>query len=135
MPVPTTKRPSKVKYLERAYQVNEMVAIRTDPAECSDCGWTGHAHQTAEIGHCALDPGDPSPVGRCPKCDCLAYLHRKKDKTITRAGEMLELLRQAVTYENKAFGEDEDISGADLVEWFAEWRELAITIIEEVDHV
>lgn len=44
------------------------------PACCGDCGWIGVAVDTAEIGECALNPGDPSPVGRCPECDSIAYV-------------------------------------------------------------
>lgn len=32
------------------------------------------------------------------------------------------LLDEAVNFEAEAFDEDQEISGADLVEWFAEWR-------------
>ena len=32
------------------------------------------------------------------------------------------LIREAVNYEAKAFDADEGVNGADLVEWFAQWR-------------
>lgn len=51
--------------------------IYVDPeavAECGDCTWLGRARQLEPIGGCALSPGDPSPAGRCPVCDMLAYL-------------------------------------------------------------
>jgi hypothetical protein len=43
-------------------------------ANCDSCGWQGVASELADIGHCSLTPGDPSPAGRCPECDALAYL-------------------------------------------------------------
>jgi hypothetical protein len=44
-------------------------------AHCTcGCGWTGSAEDVANIQSCALTPGDPSPVGRCPDCDALVYL-------------------------------------------------------------
>ena len=46
-------------------------------AHCTcGCGWTGTAEKVANIKSCALTPGDPSPVGRCPDCDVLVYLDR-----------------------------------------------------------
>ncbi len=44
------------------------------PSCCGNCGWVGVAADTAEIEECALTPGDPSPVGRCPECDSIAYV-------------------------------------------------------------
>ncbi|MCM3583816.1 hypothetical protein M3795_25425 [Ralstonia pickettii] len=44
------------------------------PSCCGNCGWVGVAADTAEIDECSLTPGDPSPVGRCPECDSIAYV-------------------------------------------------------------
>lgn len=44
------------------------------PCECSDCEWTGMFVDLAAIEDCSLTPGDPSPAGRCPECDVLAYV-------------------------------------------------------------
>lgn len=41
---------------------------------CSNCDWTGTADKLEPIGDAILTPGDPSPAGRCPDCDCLAYV-------------------------------------------------------------
>lgn len=45
------------------------------PCECSD-GCQGPIPYSAlsEIGDCSLTPGDPSPAGRCPECESLAYI-------------------------------------------------------------
>lgn len=36
---------------------------------------------------------------------------------------MRKLLREALSFERKAFDTDDEVNGGDLVEWFAEWRE------------
>jgi len=59
-----------------AYRVAEVDAADNAACTCDNCGWTGTADATAEIEDCALTPGDPSPVGRCPECDWLAYVDR-----------------------------------------------------------
>lgn len=58
------------------YLVAEVEDANNTPCTCEACGWTGTADATAEIEDCALTPGDPSPVGRCPECDWLAYVDR-----------------------------------------------------------
>lgn len=58
------------------YQVAEVEDAENAACTCSDCGWTGTADATTDVQDCALTPGDPSPVGRCPECDSLAYLDR-----------------------------------------------------------
>lgn len=58
--------------------VAEIEVVEGTPCEC-DCGWEGPAEELAEIGECALTPGDPSPAGRCPKCDCLAYVQKEEE--------------------------------------------------------
>lgn len=56
------------------YRVDEVAADDGAPVGCSGCGWTGKARDVAPIDGCALTAGDPSPVGRCPECDSLAYV-------------------------------------------------------------
>ena len=41
---------------------------------CDGCSWTGLTTALKEIGDCYLTPGDPSPAGRCPKCESVAYI-------------------------------------------------------------
>lgn len=42
--------------------------------DCSDCAWQGYFSALQGIEDCSLTPGDPSPAGRCPECDSLAYV-------------------------------------------------------------
>src|SRR5882757_943090 len=39
------------------------------------------------------------------------------------------IIDEAISYAAKAFDADQDISGADLVEWFADWRQRALAIV------
>lgn len=39
------------------------------------------------------------------------------------------ILHEAVNFEARAFDDDQHISGADLVEWFAQWRRRARAIV------
>jgi hypothetical protein len=39
------------------------------------------------------------------------------------------ILHEAVNFEAHAFDDDQDINGADLVEWFAQWRRRARAIV------
>ena len=41
---------------------------------------------------------------------------------LARAPGMKRLLDEALAFEAEAFDDDEPVSGADLVEWFAGWR-------------
>jgi hypothetical protein len=63
------------------------------PCSCSDCDWQGPASATRNVEDCVLTPGDPSPVGRCPECDTLAYVDKPqpdvcKTVKITIAGAL-----------------------------------------------
>jgi alkanesulfonate monooxygenase SsuD/methylene tetrahydromethanopterin reductase-like flavin-dependent oxidoreductase (luciferase family) len=44
------------------------------------------------------------------------------DRMADALDEMRELLADALDYECEAFDTDSEVNGADLVEWFAEWR-------------
>lgn len=44
------------------------------PCACEDCSWSGPFAHLLGIGDCSLTPGDPSPAGRCPECETLAYV-------------------------------------------------------------
>src|SRR6266852_7507429 len=39
------------------------------------------------------------------------------------------ILHEAVNFEAEAFDDNQDINGADLVEWFAQWRRRARSIV------
>ncbi len=42
------------------------------------------------------------------------------------------LLTEALAYEADCWGEDDEIDGGDLVEWFAEWRQRAKAVVGKV---
>lgn len=44
------------------------------PCNCGSCNWRGPLSDLMPIKDAALMPGDPSPAGRCPVCDMLAYV-------------------------------------------------------------
>ena len=50
------------------------------PCECEDCDWQGPFSALAGIGDCILTPGDPSPAGRCPRCETLAYVVKAREQ-------------------------------------------------------
>lgn len=74
------------------------------PCKC-DCGWHGPFEELVEIGACSLTPGDPSPAGRCPECDALAYLTRPMDYARDAGPALLAALNDIL--------EDADDTGAD----------------------
>lgn len=69
--------PKKDYMTTKSYRVDEVEDMGISPCSCSNCNWAGPAQDAQEIGSCALTPGDPSPVGRCPECDCLAYIAKE----------------------------------------------------------
>jgi hypothetical protein len=58
------------------YKVEELCAPNVE-VDC-ECGWKGWTEHVLAIDGCSLTPGDPSPVGRCPKCDCLVYVEKQE---------------------------------------------------------
>lgn len=64
------------------------------PCKCGGCDWRGKFSELADIEDCILNPGDPSPAGRCPldKCQSLAYLATEKARIIENALIMLNAL-------------------------------------------
>jgi hypothetical protein len=67
-----------------------------DPVTCSDCDWDGTVDQVDDIKHATLTPGDASPVGRCPKCESLAYVVTEQTKLIAVAPMLLAACRAAI---------------------------------------
>lgn len=54
--------------------IAEVEEPRADtPCSCDGCHWRGPYSALAEVEQAVLSPGDPSPAGRCPECDTLAY--------------------------------------------------------------
>ena len=47
------------------------------------------------------------------------------------ARRMEELLREAVAFQAYEFAHDDDVNGADLVDWFASWREDVKRILQD----
>lgn len=58
----------------QGYYVSAIDVEDSAPCECGDCGWKGPAEALREIEECILTAGDPSPAGRCPECEALAYV-------------------------------------------------------------
>jgi hypothetical protein len=54
------------------YKVEAEEPEENHPCHC-DCGWSGVYKDLQEVRSCCLTPGDPSPTGRCPDCNQLAY--------------------------------------------------------------
>jgi len=50
---------------------------------------------------------------------------------LARSPGMKRLLDEAVAFEAEAFDEDEPVSGADLVDWFAGWRDRVRTLLTQ----
>ncbi|MCZ2113595.1 MAG: hypothetical protein LC131_07145 [Anaerolineae bacterium] len=81
-----------------SYLVDEIgLANENLPAACDSCEWVGNAGETKDIDSTALDAGDPSPVGRCPECDSLAYLDRLQDRVIDHALQLFDCLSKLAT--------------------------------------
>jgi len=40
----------------------------------------------------------------------------------TNPQSLISVIEEALGYEAEAFGEDHPVEGADLIEWFAQWR-------------
>lgn len=87
------------------YDYKVQIDFARDPATilctCSDCDWKGTADLLEDIDECSLTPGDPSPAGRCPECDSLAYVDQP-DKyevlaVLHRAKSMVSLTGHAIS--------------------------------------
>ena len=63
-----------MSYQPPTYHVEIDAPADDTPCVCDDCNWRGTFAQLRAIGDCSLTPGDPSPAGRCPECDTLAYV-------------------------------------------------------------
>ncbi len=95
--------------------------------ECQSCDWTGPEADLKPIEEQGIfdrvAPGEVMPAGECPKCGAVAHLTKPDDDSLAA------LIGDALLYEAGQFDgpEDEDleVSGADLVDWFTDWRERA----------
>lgn len=84
------------------------------PCQCQNCEWTGGFAGLAPIGDCALTPGDPSPAGRCPECDTLAYVV-KPEPLDALLPAVLRLIAKAEARDRKMDDPRGDGSGDDAV--------------------
>jgi len=66
--------------------------------ECGSCNWQGRFSELTEIESCSLTPGDPSPAGRCPECDTIAYVVTEQTRLEGAAAELNAALRLAVDF-------------------------------------
>lgn len=66
--------------------------------------------------------GRAHPLGPDPAEQALARRHAA---LFTASKTMAELLQEALTAFAQEFDADADVPGADLVEWFVQWRERA----------
>lgn len=111
------------------YRVVDTWLDDDTPCVCGSCDWQGQAKDLADTEECILDPGDPSPAGRCPdpECGSLVYPSREQDRRFIMAAEMHTLLKGLIE-EWPQFDADEDVNGADLVNYIAEFRAQAKNI-------
>lgn len=96
------------------YTVGEVDDLGHAPSRCSNCDWKGKASETGNIGSCCLMPGDPSPVGRCPSCDSLAYVDQRPVRIVIGLdGGIIQGVTANVPVEYLVY--DYDIEGSDQV--------------------
>lgn len=92
---------------------------KPDPKErCAACGMPRDAHWGAY----------PICAGRCTGFESSAA-----ERVRAAAPELLAALARALTYQAEAFDADAEISGADLLEWFAIWREAAKAAVAKAE--
>lgn len=97
-----------------AYTVGEVDDLGDAPSHCSNCDWKGKASEAGNIGSCCLTPGDPSPVGRCPSCDSLAYVDQRPVRIVIGLdGGIIQGVTANVPVEYLVY--DYDIEGSDQV--------------------
>jgi hypothetical protein len=54
-------------------------------------------------------------------------------RTVTMTNTIELLIHEALGYEAEAFDKDDPVNAADLVEWFAAWRDRAKSAVRTVD--
>jgi hypothetical protein len=60
--------------IERVFHVEIETPVRETRCLCSGCGWIDRHDALHFVEVCRLAPNQPSPAGRCPKCNALAYV-------------------------------------------------------------
>lgn len=59
--------------MPRGFTVEDIDFDDEETARCESCDWAGSVLDTRAIVATRLRAGHPCPVGRCPRCDALAY--------------------------------------------------------------
>lgn len=92
------------------------------PWEVRDAGQILAIAETGKMPHAFVSNRSPDARELSPK-------DRTAADFIVRAAATLpaleSLIRDALAYEAEAFEQDTDVNGADLVQWFADWRRRA----------
>lgn len=94
---------------------------------------TGLWHLTPTDNHrvVSLVAGEPHEPERVLATVIPSDMAHPSDlKLIVASRSLGELVREAVLYEATAFAGDAPVSGADLVDWFARWRETSRAVLE-----
>lgn len=88
-----------------AYHVVEVEDAGDSACACDGCDWQGPASSTTDVEDCSLNPGDVSPVGRCPECSGLAYLAKPLREKSANAAVMkyLDLSTAHLTVETRVW--------------------------------
>lgn len=115
-----------------AYSVVEVEDMGTAACECDSCEWKGTAAEVQEVQDCALTPGHPSPVGRCPNCDVLVYVGAPQRAAAPSVDpHMLEMLCQLDEYLREIRAENLDGSEPALGELLERSLSLRLSVTEE----
>ena len=109
--------------------------MKPTPCACENCNWTGPEAALDPINEQGIfervSPGEIMPYGCCPKCGALA--HAVEPDRLTLDG----IIRDALAYEAEEFDGPADldlsVSGADLVDWFTDWRQRARKALKTVE--
>jgi hypothetical protein len=95
-----TTGPYRVAEIDLPNGVDPVTTMIT----CEDCGFECRLDLVADIESCALTPGDPSPVGRCPRCEALVYFVDPRDEAIR---SVLQALKELDDLINEPNGHDD----------------------------
>lgn len=81
--------------------------------ECGSCKWKGSYGALLEIGDCSLTPGDPSPAGRCPQCETLAYIVAQASNDLPNIiRRLIDQIKATSAWEDAERGEDPTMTKA-----------------------
>lgn len=99
------------------------------PCECGDCEWKGPFSDLMPPDGAVLTPGDPSPAGRCPDCDALAYQDNEAGRMFDNRRALLDLAAEVADGLESMAGPHDRVWGVELCkDKSAELRELIAKI-------